>query len=181
MSVVTVTTRTCPRSNCDCSRASDGISSLHGPHQVAQKLSTTTLPAKCCELKVAPSSALRSNATVGPPAADIGVTPSAPKGSMAAEGAPYSGAPETDSPTYAATITAQAMRRSLLRSIGSDLHFCDRNSWQLHRLNHKTMHRHRVFLPPHHDRSLLIDPNRGCLTVLLIQFSRLAKGFSTIQ
>src|SRR6478672_961980 len=180
MSAVTVTTRTCPGSNCDCSRASDGISSLHGPHQVAQKLSNTTLPAKCCEPRVAPSSALRSNATAGSPV-DVRVTPSAPKGSPAAEGAPYSGAPEPDSPTHAATTTAQAMRRSLLRSIGSDLRFCQRNSWQLHRLNHKTMCRHRVFLPPHHNRPLLIDPNRGCLAVLLIQFSRLAKGFSTIQ
>src|SRR6476660_5109882 len=166
MSAVTVTTRTCPGSNCDCSRASDGISSLHGPHQVAQKLSNTTLPAKCCEPRVSPSSALRSNAIAGTPAE---------------EGAPYSGAPEPDSPTHAATTTAQAMRRSLLRSIGSDLRFCHRNSWQLHRLNHKTMCRHRVFLPPHHNRPLLIDPNRGCLAVLLIQFSRLAKGFSAIQ
>src|SRR6476620_1768909 len=118
MSAVTVTTRTCPGSNCDCSRASDGISSLHGPHQVAQKLSTTTLPAKCCEPMVSPSSALRSNATAGTPE-EIRVTPIAPKGSMAAEGAPYSEAPEY--PTHAATATTPTMRRSLLRSIGSDL------------------------------------------------------------
>src|SRR6188508_341910 len=180
MSAVTVTTRTCPGSKWDWSRARDGISSLHGPHHVAQKLSTTTLPAKCCESRLAPSSALRSNATAGT-SPDIRATPSATKGSPAAEGAPYSGAPKTDSPMHAATITTHAMRRSLLRSMGSDLRFCDRTSWQLHRLNHKTMRRHRMFLPPHHDRSLLIDSNRGCLAVLLIQFLRLAKGIAAIQ
>src|SRR6476659_29005 len=37
-----------------CSFMSSGISRRHGPHQVAQKLTTTTLPKKSASLKGAP-------------------------------------------------------------------------------------------------------------------------------
>src|SRR5687767_8879955 len=56
MSVVTVTTRTRAGSKCSCSRPSDGISSLHGPHQVAQKFKSTTFPIRSAERSVPPRS-----------------------------------------------------------------------------------------------------------------------------
>src|SRR5512134_2674713 len=62
-SVVTVRRVNCAGSNCFCNRASEGISSLQGPHQVAQKLTSTTFPANSLDFTTVPSSVVSSKGT----------------------------------------------------------------------------------------------------------------------
>src|SRR5947209_8351943 len=48
--------------------SSDGASSTHGPHQLAQKLSTSSLPPKFDAVTVLPSSVTTLNSGAGSPA-----------------------------------------------------------------------------------------------------------------
>src|SRR5205085_11064120 len=51
-----------------CKRASDGISSLQGPHQVAQKLTSTTFPVNSLDLTTLPSRVVSSKGAAVLPA-----------------------------------------------------------------------------------------------------------------
>src|SRR4026209_2913323 len=59
-SVVTGRRANCAGSNCFCNRASEGLSSLQGQHQVAQKLRSTTFPVNSLDLTTVPSSVVSS-------------------------------------------------------------------------------------------------------------------------
>src|SRR5688572_22905320 len=156
MSVVTVTTRTRAESKCSCSRPSDGISSLHGPHQVAQKFKSTTFPIRSAERSVPPSSAFRSNVSSGLPVGTR-LTRSATNGSIDGS-APDREASKPNVTAYPA-MSARRNGRYLLRPMTDDLRFGYCHGRQLHDLDDETMRRHRVFLPPHDDGAVLVDGN----------------------
>src|SRR5262245_50936593 len=170
MSAVTVTTRTCTGSNSVWRRASDVISSLQGPHQVAQKFRSTTFPDRSSERTVSPSSALRSNGASGAPVVTR-VMRSATNGSPVATVALYRRLPE---PNTTAQPTKNNPMSTLLGlwPMSRDSHFSHLHYRQLHGLNDEPMCGHRMFFPSHHDCALLIDSDRRCLSILFIQFSR---------
>src|SRR5262245_31811667 len=179
MSAVTVTTRTCAGSNCVWRRASDGISSLQGPHQVAQKFRSTTFPDRSSERTVSPSSALRSNGASGAPVVTR-VMRSAANGSPVATVALYRRSPEPN--TTAQPTKNNPMSKLLgLWPMSRDSHFSHLHYRQSHGLNDEPMCGHRMFFPTHHNRALMVDCDCGCLSIFFIEFPRYAERLTSVE